>query len=269
MTRILAAMALSLFAFVALAGDARIFRAEASGHLVIQPDGTVASVQFDESFGKEIDPILKARVLSWRFEPILKDGKPVRAAAYFRLALQAEFAEGRQGQLRITNAQFVDPPESGRKDGRGKRDAAPALAAPRYPKGVLREGYGAEVTIIAKLDEHGNVIATSGQNSWLTGRDISIRAEKQQRVMALFIEASEKAVMQWKLPELAEAGKRHVLIPITFTLDRASPWRRAHLVRVEKQPWTAEAGAQPLAMVGPGGAPPRDDVRLLDALDPE
>lgn len=269
MTRILATLAFSLFAIAALAEEAKIFRADGSGHLVIQPDGTVASVQFNEQFGKEIDPILKARVLSWRFEPILKDGKPVRAAAYFRLALQAEFAEGREGQLRITNAQFVDPPESGTKVGQGKRDATPALAAPRYPKDMMREGYGADVTIIAKIDEHGKVIATSGQNGWLTGRDISIRADKQQRAMAKFIEASEAAVMQWTLPEVAKTGKRIVQIPITFMLDTRSPWRRAHLVRVEKQPWTAEAGAQALAMVSPDGKASRDDVRLLDALDPE
>jgi hypothetical protein len=263
MKRLLAILAAFLFAGIASADGAKVFRAHGSGELVIEPDGSVGALSINERFGKDIDPILDARIRAWRFEPILEDGKPVRAKAHFLIDLQADVGPEGAGQFRITDTRFVDPPATGARQSTG------GIEPPRYPVNAMRRGYGAHVNLLARIDGQGKVIDISGQDSWLTSRDNDLKPEHTLRMLAEFIAASEKAVRQWDMRVAAEAGKQIVHVPITFTLETRSPWRRAHFVSVEKAPWAAKTEAQSLAMLSPGGGLSRDDIRLLDSPDPE
>ncbi|MBK8285351.1 MAG: hypothetical protein IPK97_10995 [Ahniella sp.] len=245
------------------AADHEILRANGSGHLVIDPNGAVSELQFDQSFGKEIDPILRDRVQAWRFEPITKEGKPVNAKAHFQLTLQADFGDKSTGELRIVRADFVDPPVE------GKVESRTVVVPPRYPVEALKARLGAELIVLVKIDETGKVVELSGQNSWLNGRKGSLSATRQDAAMKAFIEATDKAVSQWQFPELAAQGKHFAEVPVLFTIGRPTVWRQSYPVQFAKEPWTAEIEAGKLGSVNSDGSSTNAEFRLLDRLDAE
>lgn len=250
-------------AATAFAADAETLRANGSGELIINTEGKVVSLDFATSFGDQIDAVLEQRIGAWRFEPIVENGKPVQARAHFQLSLQADFAQDRMGELRITDIDFVNPP---------MKDVPPfaeGVVPPRYPPQMLRDRLGAEVILQIKIDESGKVLETSGQSGWLFARYPSNSEKKNQRAMTAFIGAADKAVREWRFTELARQGKRYGQLPITFFLNTGSPWRRAQWVRMPKEDWTAQIDAASFGAVNSSGVPLRTDLRLLDALDAE
>lgn len=260
MKRTIFSLALLFSACLTQAAASEIFRADATGHLVINPQGQVTSVVFNQDFGDELNAVLKSRVGAWHFAPVEVDGKAVNAKAHFSLDLQADFGDASKGELRITDAQFVDPPE--------QRQSKLSLTPPRYPAAMLRGRYGAEVVLIVEIDETGKVVQTSGQDGWIFADKLRGDSKAATRAMEAFTEAAATAVEQWQLSEAAARGKRFVRVPITFSLESRSPWHRAHFVPMAREPWTAEVDAAKITQLEPDGSAPKAEFRLLDALDP-
>lgn len=262
MLRTLLALVLSLSVTGAVAQKGEVFRARAAGELVFGVDGKVLSAHLHDSLGEQVDTAVLQRVHAWTFKPIMVDGKAVNARAYFSLGLQADFADGSQGELRITEATFLDPPEQ-----RTSQRAA-SVVPPRYPSKALRGGYGAEVVVLVNLDETGKVIDLSPQSAWLTGRKAELSDKTKQNVMAAFYDAAETAVQQWSFKQLADRGERYATVPITFMLSSNESWHRSHWVPMAREPWTVEMTAARIAEVSMNGETIARRFQLLDALDP-
>lgn len=240
-----------------------IFRTDMDGQLTIEPDGSVSAVQLVQTLGEATDATLRQRIQAWRFAPILEAGQPVRAKAHFSLKLQADFGAQGGGQLRITGAQFVDPPEVQANVRRA------ITVGPRYPKEALRQRLGAEFVLLVKFDETGKVVETSGQNGWLITAGSAPRAKTKAIAVDAFVAAADAAARQWNFADLAKEGKRVVKVPLMFTISQRSPWRRSLPMPVEKALWTAEIEASKLGEVRLDGTTVPNRFRLLDTLDAE
>ena len=91
--------------------------------------------------------ILDRRVRSWRFEPVLVEGKPVNARSPMRVRLVTQRA-GENFLLRIGGASFTT--EESLSDGK--------LIPPTYPDFAVRAGVGGTVYLLLRVGREGKVV---------------------------------------------------------------------------------------------------------------
>lgn len=252
----------ALLPLSAAADDAgEIWIATGQGSITIAPDGSVEALSIGESFGGAIDAAIEQQMRSWRFEPIVEDGRAVSALAHMEFRLKAVPAErGDDLVVSIDRVSFVDPPAM--RDAR--RDAlAPKHHAPAYPSKSLRERHGAHVDLIVAIDSTGAVVDAAPAGGWLLARHV--RGSDVERAMERFHQASLNAVRRWQFAP-GDEDVRYLRVPISFRISGSSPWKRAYAVGVEPTPLLLAAGdrARP---VGSGGAGSQR-VRLLSPLQP-
>ena len=99
---------------IAVAQTASEVRAKAessllvNGHVVVAPDGTVSSFDLDRQESDAVTALIKQYSSSWRFEPVLDNGKPVEAKAPMHLRVVAS-PDGDGYQLHVVSASFGSP----------------------------------------------------------------------------------------------------------------------------------------------------------------
>lgn len=79
-----------------------------NGHVVVAPDGSVSSFDLDRQESDAVMQLIKRYSSSWRFEPVLDNGKPVEAKAPMHLRVVAS-PDGGGYQLHVVSASFGDP----------------------------------------------------------------------------------------------------------------------------------------------------------------
>lgn len=180
------------------------------GEIDIDTDGSVRDFRPTSRLTPALASIVGDKVRTWRFEPVLVDGKPVVANTSMRLELRAIPHEG-DYQLRIEDVGFGDP-------------RAGKYAPPRYPMKAVREGLGASVLIAVRLDADGKV---AEMHPYQTSLSKSLGSENNTRKWReVFERASMEAIAQWTF-EITErldgrAESQTMLAPITFTIGSPS-----------------------------------------------
>ena len=216
---------------------------EVVGDLEVGPDGAVRSYAVTSELAPVFADIVAREVKKWTFEPIEVDGKPVIAETRARLSLRAIPHAG-DYQLRIENVSFGDATP------RGER------VAPKYPGDALREGIGAKVLLVVRLDADGGVIAAE---PYQTSLDAEVRSERAaKRWRERFEQASVAAAKQWHY-DVTEtvggvAGEQVFMVPISYTLSysRTTPkaqWRQYFPGPITPSPLQLE-GARMAAQAG-------------------
>ena len=125
--RIRIGVVLALFAVVVVAHAASlpvpIEQAELSmlvkGSIDMRPDGSVErhSIDHSEKLSPAVTQMIGTQVSQWRFEPVLVDGKPVKARTNMSLRIVAKPVDAQNFDVRIRSASF-----SGGKEEEGEDD---------------------------------------------------------------------------------------------------------------------------------------------------
>ncbi len=237
--------------------------ADASGTLTVAADGSVTDVDVGDGdrIGDSASEGLEAQIRTWRFEPVLEDGKPVPVKAFLKLSLVAAQEKGAgQATMTIRNVWFLDPPK---RAGGEPVGASSQLQPPRFPDRALRAGAGAEVMLLLELGEGGAVSRVGTERVALLGAPQGKLAGKMARLMS---EAAVQVATGWRIAGY-EAGQ-HVRVPVTFNTVRAG-WQRMHPFTIEPTPWVLAALSkdEDVADMAAGGQRP-SRLELLTDLQP-
>lgn len=223
MLRILLVVLLAMPAAVLQAGDAPATDQpiEASmlvtGSLVIEPDGSVSSHGVDRA--EEVPDYVLGHIARavprWRFEPVVVDGKIVRARARMTLRMLATPLDDGGLAVSLGAATFGDRYPTGTDYISGVR-----MRPPEYPSLALRLGASGTVYMVLKVGRDGRTAEAAVEQVNL--RSIG-DARTMERVRTHMSVAALKAARRWTFtppstgPEVDDPWWS-VRIPVDFTM---------------------------------------------------
>lgn len=165
-------------------GPKPTYEIDLTGDIRIGPDGVVRDYRLQTELPPVVAKAVDNNVHTWKFKPILIDGKPVIAKTTMRLSLHAEPAQGDTYTLKVVAVSFGDP-----KPSRG------TMTAPQYPRDAVYARLGAKVSLALKIDARGNVTDVWPEQVSLDKRAPEAVAARWRR---LFEKASVGAAKNWK-----------------------------------------------------------------------
>lgn len=237
------------------------FEISTRGTLVVEPDGRVTEVELD--MPPSTREIYRAAMATWRFKPVQIDGRIVRAKAHFLLEATGERLPGSdQVKLGVENIVFIDPPSHERAN--GERAPRNDLRPPSYPMTPAREGFGAKVMLMVRVDAEGHVMGVGVHSLALAVDDIQHRA----RAVAFakqFASASMRAARGWRIRDPGVIASGTALVPVQYTPPgRAhSGWQPRIPVEVTPLPWMTMSIEGAVAMT-PLGEAASSSFQLID-----
>jgi len=186
-------------AFVALAGGSVAAvrqQVEASmlltGTIDIGADGRVTGHALDHPEKLEAGVIgLVGRTLpTWRFEPVVSDGKAHEATAKMSLLIVANKLDADHFTVRIRSANFADADEPA-----GSTLRSEQLEPPRYPANAFRDGVSGTAYAVVRVDRLGRVVdaAVEQVNLRVIGTPWQMASWRDA-----FAQATEKAARKWQ-----------------------------------------------------------------------
>ncbi|MFK2917773.1 energy transducer TonB [Dyella koreensis] len=194
-------MALLCLVFCGLASAESISevrkQAEASmlvtGWVVVGTDGRTQSHVLDkvEKLPPEVVDLIRRASATWRFEPVMLDGKPVVAKAKMSLRVVAKREDNSSNfVVRVAGATFGDPGAEEDSDSVRFKDRR----APKYPELALRARVSGTVFLLARIDRSGKVADVDAEQVNLDVVDTDKGMQTWRRILA---EASVRAARQW------------------------------------------------------------------------
>jgi len=272
------ALALLLAAGMAVAGNAREARQQAesslrvSGSLVVGPDGKVASHELDPE--APLTPALKAfvddSIRGWRFQPVLVDGKAVRAKVPMSLRLVARRADDGKFSVAIASTYFGSTEDVPPTD----RLRSMRLTPPRFPSGALAMGGKGVVYLVVQVGRDGKVVNVDAEqvNLRVAGTDGQMAEVRKQ-----FSDAAVRVARGWTftIPTTGPAANDAtwlVRVPVDYRLDgerqRENGWDTyIPGPRNFEMPWAAEKlrmAGSPDALPDAGVYPLQQGATLLN-----
>jgi hypothetical protein len=201
----------------------------------IAKDGVVADYRLDGVLDRRLAEALRKQVLSWRFEPVLKQGQAVEAKTHLLINLQpAPAPDSATGSgWQVTDVSLGQPALARR-----------ALLMPDYPLAALRAHLGARVVLVLRLDAKGKVKAVHAEQTSLN-RPGDDRLAGQWR--EIFEDVSVRSAKGWKFRPVetvdGEPVGTTIRIPIVFVYygDRAHRYYPGPIVPA---PWLDAEDAQ-------------------------
>ena len=250
---------------VSVAADGRKaerFVTTASGSLVVEPDGTVSSV--DLRMSSPIGDAYREAIARWTFQPMRVDGAAVRAEARFTLRASGTVIAGTdQMRLAIDNVWFHESASLEGDEAHRHRPDRQSLAPPRYPRDPAIAGYGGSVDVLVKLDSEGRVVDAGIAGVALTRS--AIRNVRQAETMARQLaHASVSAARAWVFTDREVIAAGSAIVPVTFypPQEDHGGWKPQIPLDVTPLPWMLAAQAQAVALM-PGGQSSASRFKLL------
>lgn len=204
----------------------RAMRAQAEGSMVlsgsidIAVDGSVEGFQLADEAKVEpyIKDFVKANVASWRFEPVMREGKAVRARTPVYLRLLATAGDEGRMQVALKSASF-EAYDSTATDS----VVSLSMTPPQFPKALYEMGGAGEVALLLKINREGgveDVIAEQVNVSVLS------RGQVIERMRDIMARNSLAAARKWRfrVPTTGEAVDEPywtVRVPVNYSYDDA------------------------------------------------
>lgn len=220
------AMPIALLAMAAMSAQASTTQdlessALVRGAIVLATDGSVRSATVDDEakYGQPIAEMVRKAAMRWRFEPVLRDGKPVvaRSSMLVRVVLK-KMPDGNYS-ARIKGASFGDSSTDSTdtlRNAEGNKNIPP-----RYPVAAIRGRVQGTVYLSLHVDRSGHVTEAVAEqvNLGNTGSD---RILKQYR--EILAEGAIKAARRWTymIPTTGKLAKQDswtVHVPVTYQLN--------------------------------------------------
>jgi hypothetical protein len=268
-SRHLISLLLLLLAGPAFAEAPSRYIATTTGELVVDVDGRVASVKLDhKDLGTKVMEAFEDQIRDWRFEPVVVDGKAVRARAGMSLSLLVKDAESDRVTLHVRSVRFSEPPGTDRTNdesaaGRIKREGL-KMTPPVYPGIASRAGVGGTIWLLVRVGPDGKVDRVGTRAAELMTL-ASLTPEWRESHLRQFADAAERSAKKWRLPGYAGTD---VCVPVRFSLygDDRRRWVPIFPMKVEAPDW-ARRNDESLVNLPEGGLPGPDRFRLLTSLD--
>jgi TonB family protein len=251
------------------------------GELTIGPDGSVADYRIGTKLDPQVEALVKRAVPTWRFKPILVDGKPAVATSPMRITLAAE--EFEQG-YRVTVDNVVFRPNTkeqyeaelasrklhprvsvaGESPAPQVSISSKSLTPPKYPSGLQRSGVEGIVLLNLRLNRDGTVAEVFAAQSSLL--NVKGREGLLDRARSMLERSAGDVAKRWTFQVEAEnqaalsAEALTVRVPVSYTLGTsgeamdglAGKWRHEFRGPNLTAPWlaaekTAKVGVSDLA----------------------
>lgn len=215
----------ALFALAAAAASASPSKnlessAVVDGTIVLTKDGAVqlATVEHPEKYGQPIADLVRKVALTWRFDPVLRDGQPVIAKASMHVRVILTKSADGNFTARIKGATFggnnADTPDNLYSENQKK-------IGPRYPLAAIKARVQGAVYLALHIDHEGHVIDAVAEQVNLENTGPDGVLQKYRQLMA---KASLDAVRRWtyRVPttgKLAGQDSWTLHVPIVYTLN--------------------------------------------------
>ena len=165
---------------------------QVSGTITIAPDGSVQAHTLDPAtpLGEQLTGFLDQRIATWRFEPVLVDGKVVTAKVPMHLRLVAKPADDGKSNISIASTYF------------GSGDARPATDLPRssrmtpphFPADALSKGGKGVVYLVVQFGRDGKVIHADAERVNLR---VLGTANEMKQLRTQFTDAAVRSAKRW------------------------------------------------------------------------
>jgi hypothetical protein len=229
------------------------------GSIVIETDGSVGEYRIATPTTPDIDALLRKTIPRWRFEPVLAEGKPVRAMAKMRLSLVA-VESGKDYRVGIENVVFPGVVVDTQEPARERRSAVEATGRrtnpPIYPRALERAGVTGRVLLALHFAPDGHMVEVLPVQSAL----FNVRGYNNElrKAVHLFEQSAAEAARKWtvevKLKPGAPTTERDFTGYATIEYVLAAPghmrgaktndappgqWREATRTPKRAMPWLA------------------------------
>ncbi|MEX0900277.1 MAG: hypothetical protein WD081_06255 [Gammaproteobacteria bacterium] len=232
-----------------------VFELSVDGEITIGTDGTVDGLTFDEGLQPVVRDAVEQQVRTWRFHPIVEDGRPVTAVARLWMTLSAK-PKGDEVILSIADVRFGETVRM-----------ATQPKPPVYPIGALRQNVEGVVELWLLIGEGGKVAAT---HVYRTGVSTADRfGNKERRLRINFASAARAAAEHWQFDPPVRPGDT-VGYRINFVISEdgvAQPnrWIGVHWSDPTPPPW--QKGSEKVAELPENESRPMllsSRIRLVD-----
>lgn len=201
---------LLLSASIAWAGGPKpAYEMHLNGDIRIGPDGSVQDYHLQTDLSPKVVEIIDRHVRTWKFQPIVVDGKPVAARTSMRIWLSAEPYGDDAYALKLDGIWFGAPERSKNR-----------IKAPKYPRDAVQAHLGAKVMLALKIDAQGNVTDAWAEQVSLDAQAPEGVAERWRRK---FEKSSVEAARQWKYAVTESIGDQPsgtiIRTPLFFAVD--------------------------------------------------
>lgn len=245
------------------------------GSIETDADGSVSNVTIDkaEKFPAGLVDYVRKQVMGWKFEPVLVDGKPMRARSLMSVRVVAKRAGEDSYSITVRNASF-----DGEAPAEGETLTSRTMRAPGYPPVVAAAGASGVVYVVVKVGANGRVADAIVEQVNLKTAGTDNEMARWRKSLA---DVALGAARRWTFntPVKGEQARQEswsARVPVAFhmnsSLDTAyGKWEMYIPGPRQPVPWSAEdhPGFSPDAlaeggvyMIGRGGA-----LRLLTELD--
>lgn len=200
-----------------------------NGFVTIDPSGLVVGHALDSNanLSPELVAFLDKSIERWRFEPVVVDGRVVRARVPMHLRLVAKPDGAGNYSVRIASTWFESHTATNTSAAQalGSVPRAARMVPPKYPRGALARGGKGTVYLRVTFGPDGKV--TQAYASQVNLRVLGTPGQMNE-LRRQFTEASLAAARQWEFtpPTSGEdAGKSEwsVMVPVAYILGRETP----------------------------------------------
>lgn len=274
MKRLLAGWCCMMLASVALAAGPRAASRQmqasmlVSGSITVAADGSVKSYLVDhpERLPREVVGLIDSNVPLWRFEPVVRDGKPVVAQAAMNLRVVAVPVGNGDYTLNIAGTGFGRPSSHGSHEG-------PSISykqriPPAYPTAAVNARVSGTAYLLLAIDPTGHVQHVDAEQVNL---DVVGGDREMNRWRGVLARAAVDAARHWtfNVPDVTDDAAppyRLARVPVAFTFqtDRQPQYGQWHqylpgprmvpawAVKLDVGESADTAGADTLSAVGGG-----------------
>jgi hypothetical protein len=191
-----------------------------TGRIQVDSDGTVSgfSLSHKEKLPVGVINMVSKAVPTWKFEPVMIDGKAVNVSTGMNIRLVARQVGDDSYSIAIRSATFSSPSEKLVMSRRAQK-----LTPPRYPDSAITSGVAGTVYLLIRAGRNGAVTDVIAEQ-------VNLKVVASEDAMAqwrgLFEEVSVLQARRWKLRpptegEWANAEHFVVRVPVVFSLDNS------------------------------------------------
>ena len=188
------------------------------GSIETNADGSVNSLVIDQpdKFPGGLVDFVQKQVKDWKFEPVMVDGKAMRARSPMSLRVVARKVDEDGYSITIRNANFDgEPPKE------GESLSSKQLKPPRYPESVARSGASGTAYVAVKVGASGRVVDAVVEQVNLLTLGTAREMEGWRSALA---DAAVKAARSWTfippvVGELADDEFWTARVPVDFKMD--------------------------------------------------
>lgn len=191
-----------------------------SGTIEVDPQGRVAAYAINDAtaYDQTVIDLLGRTIPHWTFKPVVLDGVARQARFDMYLRLEAKPVDDKRYVVEIASAAF------GRKEAAPPRTEVSArrrLEPPRYPAGEARQGVGAKVMLVLRIDRAGNVEAGVEQTDLrAVGKEGAMQHWRDEFEHAALAAAKHWTFVPPTQGRLADEPYWYVRVPVVFSMSR-------------------------------------------------